>query len=148
MSRAGRTIGAAVLLVIFAGMLGGVPGTAQTKKATLSQQYTKLLNEADALWADYKKADTSYHEKGKTSLNAHVKKLADIQDRLTALHTKWSQFEVSDEMFVTDMKVGLALELQMGAISSEIIGLEDEDQTFLDMSENLDKKYAKVVDSM
>ena len=137
-----------VLVVALTGLTGGCPGTAQAKGAPLSQKYTKLLGEADALWAEYKKADKDYHQKGKTDQTEHLQKLAGIQDRLTAVHTRWTQLEVPEEMFATDMKVGLALELQMSAISAEIVGLADEDQAFLDMSENLDKKYAKVVDSM
>jgi len=139
---------AAILVVGLVQMGSFAPKAAGGKKKSLEKQYVELLAQADDLWAKYKKADKLYHEKGETSLATHFKKLADIHDRLSALHEQWRQFQVAEEMFSTDMKVGLALELQLAAITAEIVGLADQEQEFLDLSENLDGKYAKVVDSM
>ncbi len=123
---------------------GQDPLQAKSQKKLL-KQYQQLLEEADALWADYKKADKNYHEKGKTGLDKHVAKLADIQDRLSQLHTKWMNMEAPEAVGTDDFKVGLALELQMAAIGAELVGLLDDDQEYMDLSMDLDKKYEGVV---
>jgi hypothetical protein len=138
-------VAAVVLLLSLVGMGSLAPAAS---KKSLEKRYVELLEQTDALWAEYKKADKLYHEKSEVSRAAHLRKLADLHDRLSALHQKWSEFQVSEEMFSTDMKVGLVLELQQAAITAEIVGLADEDQEFLNLSDNLDQKYEKVVDSM
>lgn len=51
-------------------------------------------------------------------------------------------------MIVLDLKVGLALNLQMSAIGAELVGLADDDQDYLDFSAQLDEEYDAVVDDL
>lgn len=138
-----------LFLVFFIFSSSSQPPVKAESQKKLLKKYQALLEEADALWAEYKKADKNYHEKGKTGLDKHIIKLADIQDRLIALHTKWVNMETPDAVdYGSDFKVGLALELQMAAIGAELVGLVDEDQDYMNLSVELDKKYDQVVNDL
>jgi hypothetical protein len=128
--------------------LGGVAGTVCALKEDGSERYLGLLQRADQLWQDYKAADREFFEHDRPDAVAHVTELARVQDRLAALHEEWMAIEVPDELAVTDLKVGLALELQMAAIGAEIVGVLDDDQDYLDLSASLDEGYAGVVDDL
>ena len=144
----GRTLIVATVALAFLAAVPAAPLQAASKKAKLGKKYQAILDEADTLWAEYKKADKRFFEKEKTDFDQHIGKLADIQDRLAALHTKWMNTEAPDSIGTADFKVGLALELQMSAIGAEIVGLLDEDQAYMDLSTELDKQYEKVVDDL
>jgi len=151
--KANNNLGGLMLkkLLIFAVMVffifsstGQKSAVAESQKKLL-KKYKALLEEADSLWVEYKNADKKYHEKGKVGLDKHIVKLADIQDRLNAVHTKWMNMETPDAVGTDDFKVGLALELQMAAIGAELVGLLDDDQDYMNISIDLDKKYEQVV---
>lgn len=144
----GRTLIIAAVALAFLAVAPAPPLQAASKEAKLGKKYQAILNEADTLWAEYKKADKHFFEKQKTDFDQHVGKLAEIQDRLAALHTKWMNTETPDSVGTADFKVGLALELQMSAIGAEIVGLLDEDQAYMNLSTELDKKYEEVVDDL
>jgi hypothetical protein len=131
---------APLLLIAFS-----APLAAASKQAKLNKKYQALVDEADALWAEYKKADKNFFEKGKSDFDKHLAKLADLQDRLAALHTKWMGMETPDAVGTSDFKVGLALELQIAAIGAEIVGLLEDDQDYMNLSTELDKQYEAVV---
>lgn len=135
-----------VLLFLSIFAIAGSPVVAGPKK--VAKQYQALCGEADALWAEYKKADKNFFEKGKTGIDDHIKTLARLQDKLAALHTKWLNTEAPDAVGTSDFKIGLALELQMAAIGAEIVGLLEDDQDYMNLSMELDKQYEAVVQDL
>ena len=128
--------------VLAATAVAVAPARAGAKK--IRSEYQALLDQGDKLWDEYSSADKAFHEKGKTDVNTHLKKLWSIQTRLDELHHKWMGMEAPDGGDVADFQVGLAIELQLSAINAEIVGLLNDDQSYLDLSSTLDKKYAKL----
>lgn len=141
----GRTF---ILTLVAAAVLMAAAPLSAGRQAKLEKKFVAIAEEADALWAEYKKADKNFFEKGKSDFDKHIAKLAEVQDRLAALHTKWMNTETPDSVGTADFKLGLALELQMAAIGAEIVGLLEEDQDYMNLSLELDKQYEAVVDDL
>lgn len=139
--------------VVAAAVIAVLVSTAQVasawrKGSGLPRQYEALLESADNLWSQYKQADSRYFDEGRTDTRSHVTRLAEIQNQLAGLHTTWMQTEAPDGLEVVDLKVGLALELQMAAIGAELVALLNEDQSYLELSAELDAEYEVVVNDL
>ncbi len=137
---------AAVVVVVLVGTVG--VAAAWEKGNPLPRQYAAILESADTLWTEYKQADAKYFEQDKTDTASHAKKLAALQDKLAAVHATWMQTAAPAGLEVVDMKVGLALELQMAAIGAELVGLLGEDESYLELSSELDSEYETVVNDL
>ena len=145
MRRQRAVVAAAVLVVAVTAL---ATGAVYAYKGSAEREYFSLLDRADTLWQRYKSADRAFFDRGRTDTGEHIQALAAIHDELGQVHDAWLEFEVPDEMVVADLKVGLALELQMAAIAAEVVGLFQEDQSFLDLSADLDTAYENVVDDI
>jgi hypothetical protein len=137
----------ALALVLISGGVGVQVGAAQ-RKASLKKQYLEILNEADGLWSQYQKEVKAFHEKGKVSTAEHVKRIWDLQLRLSRTYNKWVEFPAPESIAADDVKVGLAMQLQMAAMSAELTAMISEDDGFLDLADVLDKDYKKVLNTM
>ena len=138
----GSIIGFVTAALLFGAVgLGG----AWRKDAGMPPQYVSLLESADRLWTEYKRADSAYFDQGRTDAHAHALRLAGIQDRLADVHGRWMQTDAPPGLEAVDMKVGLALELQMAAIGAELVALLGDDPSYLDLSAELDGEYEMVV---
>jgi hypothetical protein len=138
-----------VLTVVMVGSLCLAAGSAQAKRRKYQGRYMGLLERADRLWEQYKRADEAFFEDGRTNMRRHAERLAEIQGGLSNLYAEWMQTEAPNQgMVVVDLKVGLALNLQMAAIGAELVGLADDDQGYLDFSADLDAEYESVVDDI
>ncbi len=114
----------------------------------LPRQYERLLESADRLWSEYKSADAAYFDHGRTDTRTHALRLADIQDRLANVHGEWMGTDAPPGLEAVDMKVGLALELQMAAIGAELVALFSDDQSYMELSAELDSEYEVVVNDL
>ncbi|HPR63189.1 MAG TPA: hypothetical protein PK014_03115 [Thermoanaerobaculia bacterium] len=148
MNRNYRLMAIAVGFLLLTFISGSLTLYAGGRRDRMPRDYKALLEKADSLWAEYLKADKKFHEKGRTDIGSHIVTLAQIHDQLSDLLKKWQQYEMPDGLVSMDLKVGLALELQMSAINAEIIGLLDQNQEMLELSEDLDQDYSFVVDSI
>ena len=137
-----------MVILVVAVSMAAAAGSGVAPKSTTADRYLRLLERADQLWRDYKTADRSFFERGRADAVEHVTELARIQDGLAQLHSQWLGIEVPEDLVVTDLKVGLALELQMAAIGAEIVGVLDDDRDYLELSATLDEGYEGVVDDL
>lgn len=142
-----KIVGVLVASVLLAGLVGAEVGAAAQRRASAKQQYMQILTDGDRLWGEYQKAIKSYHTKGKGTDAEHLRKIWEMQVKMSGLYKKWVDFPMQD-LDSTDLKVGLAFQLQMSSMSAEMLGTLEGDQGYMDFADDLDKHYHLVIDDM
>ena len=117
-------------------------------RSTESEYYEKLVEKADALWERYERTKAELDQPAIADSAAFAAALAQLHVEVASLHREWMEFRATEGMITLDLKVGLALELHLAAIHAVLVALMDGDPAYMGISNYLDEKYTKVVDSI
>lgn len=117
-------------------------------RTTESEYYEKLVERADALWERYIGKKAELNQPAIEDSAAFAAALAQLHVEVAALHREWMEVRATESMIGLDLKVGLALELQLAAVHAVLVALMDDDPVYMGLSNTLDDKYTKVVDSI